>query len=59
MLHELTINAVKHGALSVSTGRVTVSIAVNQRSGGLIVDWNETGGPAVDRPPRRRGSLTP
>ncbi|HYI70592.1 MAG TPA: HWE histidine kinase domain-containing protein [Skermanella sp.] len=54
VLHELTINAVKHGALSVSTGRVTVSIAVNQRSGGLIVDWNETGGPAVT-PPTRRG----
>ena len=54
VLHELTINAVKHGALSVSSGRVAVSIAVNQRSGGLIVDWNETGGPAVT-PPARRG----
>jgi two-component sensor histidine kinase/CheY-like chemotaxis protein len=54
VLHELTINAVKHGALSASTGRVTVSVAVNQRSGGLIVDWNETGGPAVT-PPTRRG----
>jgi PAS domain S-box-containing protein len=54
VLHELTINAVKHGALSTSTGRVTVSITVNQRSGGLIMDWNETGGPAVT-PPTRRG----
>ena len=53
VLHELTINAVKHGALSASTGQVTVSIAVNQRSGGLIVDWNETGGPAVTSPTRR------
>lgn len=52
-LHELTTNAVKYGALSVSTGRVRVewSHAADRR---LIVVWTESNGPRVE-PPSRRG----
>jgi two-component sensor histidine kinase len=51
-LHELTTNAVKYGALSVSGGllRVEWSHAAN---GNLVIRWTETGGPAVKLPTRR------
>jgi light-regulated signal transduction histidine kinase (bacteriophytochrome)/CheY-like chemotaxis protein len=51
-LHELATNAAKYGALSVSGGRVDVL----WRPAGdrLVLDWRETGGPAVS-PPARRG----
>ena len=57
MLHELATNAVKHGALSVPTGRVDISWEV--RDGGkqhrlLHLRWVESGGPQVEAP-RRRG----
>jgi PAS domain S-box-containing protein len=47
-LHELTTNAAKYGALSMSTGRVEVGWDL---SGGFIsLRWTETGGPS---PPSR------
>ncbi len=51
--HELAINALKYGALSVESGHVDIHWAVE---GGdrLNIDWTEQGGPAV-RPPERRG----
>jgi two-component system CheB/CheR fusion protein len=52
-LHELTTNAVKYGALSVSTGSLHVSWWRSDE-GGLVLRWVETGGPPVE-PPRRRG----
>ena len=55
--HELVTNAVKHGALSASTGGVDVSWEVSKgRTGGFKVDivWRERGGPPV-QPPKRRG----
>jgi PAS domain S-box-containing protein len=53
LLHELTTNAVKYGALSVPAGRV--QIAWSRTDGGLVVlRWSETGGPLV-KPPTRRG----
>jgi len=53
-MHELATNAVKHGALSNSIGRVDVNwfIAVDGKS--LYILWKETGGPRV-LPPERTG----
>jgi PAS domain S-box-containing protein len=52
VLHELATNAVKYGALSVSTGNVRVewSQAANNR---LAIRWTETGGPPVKAPSRQ------
>ncbi|WP_374468124.1 sensor histidine kinase [Phenylobacterium sp.] len=50
-LHELTTNAVKHGALSSPAGRVEVAWVVT--AGELRLSWTETGGPAVTAPSRR------
>jgi two-component sensor histidine kinase len=43
-LHELSVNAVKHGALSRETGRVAVRWRVSE-DGGFELDWSESGGP--------------
>jgi two-component sensor histidine kinase len=51
-LHELATNAVKYGALSVSSGEVSLAWAIED--GKLALRWEETGGPEV-RPPTRRG----
>jgi PAS domain S-box-containing protein len=53
ILHELTTNAVKYGALSGSQGRIVVSWTPAE-SGRLVLRWTETGGPAVT-PPAREG----
>ena len=55
-IHELAVNAVKYGALSVPGGQVRVSsgVAGAGRARKLSVDWTETGGPPVT-PPERRG----
>ena len=53
VLHELTTNAAKYGALSVCKGRIGVSWT-RPEIGRLIVRWTETGGPAVT-PPTRKG----
>jgi PAS domain S-box-containing protein len=53
LFHELTTNAVKYGALSVSKGRIRVSWA-HPEIGRLVLRWTETGGPAVS-PPTRKG----
>ena len=52
VLHELTTNAVKYGALSVPKGRLRVEWA----NGGtdLVMRWSETNGPPV-KPPARQG----
>ncbi|QUS37221.1 sensor histidine kinase [Falsirhodobacter algicola] len=52
IVHELTTNAVKHGALSGDTGRVDVSARRDAES--VVIEWRETGGPLV-QPPVRRG----
>ena len=50
VLHELVTNAAKHGALSVSDGKVSVSWD-RRRNGyaaeNLILVWREVGGPSV------------
>ena len=53
LFHELTTNAVKYGALSVSNGRIDVSWT-RPEIGWLVLRWTETGGPVV-APPARKG----
>jgi two-component sensor histidine kinase len=63
-LHELTTNAVRHGAFSVPSGRVRVRWsldAADARSGAqasgrsLRLEWSESGGPLLAGPPGKRG----
>lgn len=55
MIHELSTNAIKYGALSVSQGRVDLrwSIAEQDDRHHLLLEWRETGGPPVTIPERR------
>jgi len=52
VIHELTSNAVKYGALSSETGRVMVTWRVSDDTLDLL--WAESGGPEV-APPTRTG----
>ncbi len=55
-VHELATNAVKYGALSASTGRLSISWQVGGETGDVLrLRWVEAGGPAPDGPPARRG----
>ena len=57
VLHELTTNAAKHGALSVPDGRISVrwhSEPNGSADARIGIEWQETGGPAV-RPPDTSG----
>nr|WP_302474105.1 PAS domain-containing protein [Roseococcus sp. MDT2-1-1] len=53
VFHELVTNAVKYGALSNESGRVSIR-AQRPEGGGLEILWEEAGGPPVS-PPARRG----
>lgn len=48
IVHELSTNAAKHGALSLPSGRIAVACASEQDR--LVFTWRETGGPAVSPP---------
>jgi two-component sensor histidine kinase len=52
-VHELATNAVKYGALSHSSGSLSVDWRVSAE--GLILSWAEAGGPPVSGPPERKG----
>ena len=52
-LNELCTNTTKFGALSVPTGRVAISWAVDENAGALNLNWMEMGGPKVSAPTRR------
>ena len=55
-VHELCTNAVKYGALSVPSGKVTISWKPDGED--LLIDWIESGGPNVEVPSREGlGSL--
>ena len=56
VLHELTTNAVKYGALSKNGGCVQLAWKTEQDADVryLLLDWIETGGPLV-KPPVHRG----
>lgn len=49
ILHELTTNALKYGALSNADGSIAVTIEQNAEL--LRMEWRETGGPAVEEQP--------
>jgi two-component system CheB/CheR fusion protein len=51
-VHELTTNAVKYGALSMDSGRVSIEWRVTD--GRFEMRWQEHGGPPVS-PPTRKG----
>ena len=53
VLHELITNAAKYGALSACNGLVSIQWRQHYKAGlrdRLIIDWQETGGPAVKAP---------
>ena len=52
VLHELTTNAVKYGALSVPSGRLRVEWSRGETQ--LVIRWSEADGPPV-KPPSRQG----
>jgi two-component sensor histidine kinase len=54
-IHELTTNAAKYGALSVSRGKVAVSWETEPAEEGtrLRLVWEESGGPEVTAPTRQ------
>jgi two-component system CheB/CheR fusion protein len=56
VVHELTTNALKYGALSRPAGRIAVSWNLGGAGSNrhLKLEWKETGGPKV-KPPSRRG----
>ena len=53
-VHELATNAIKYGALSNSTGTVSISWTVTPMSDGedVVFIWKERGGPAAVEPVR-------
>lgn len=53
LLHELSTNAVKYGALSAPLGRVKLDISPSE-PGQAVLSWTEIGGPPV-KPSARRG----
>ena len=52
VVHELATNALKYGALSSSTGRISISWdEVEQDENRMLqFDWHESGGPSVEKP---------
>jgi len=53
-IHELSTNALKHGALSAPEGRVDIRWSVNEEDESFQFSWSERDGPAFS-PPSRSG----
>lgn len=53
LIHELVTNAVKHGSLSNSNGKVFISWSLVDAL--LEMEWRENGGPPIVESPSRRG----
>lgn len=53
VMHEMTTNSVKYGALNSDGGIVTIELE-RSADGDLTIHWQESGGPQVT-PPTRRG----
>lgn len=53
MLHELIANALRHGALSVPTGRVDLDLSCQPGYPHADLRWKESGGPRVATPARQ------
>jgi two-component system CheB/CheR fusion protein len=58
--HELTTNAVKHGALSTPSGNLSVEWSMTrvERAPALRLVWRETGGPGAGAPAQHGFGLT-
>jgi PAS domain S-box-containing protein len=54
VVHELATNAIKYGALSNGSGRVSVTWEQHSRPNFVKLVWQESGGPEVS-PPMRKG----
>jgi len=56
IVHELTTNALKYGALSSPDGRISICCTIDRSNGGgsFMFSWKESGGSRVS-PPERRG----
>lgn len=54
MLHELSTNAAKYGALSVEGGSVNIAWRTEKTPEGdrFVLEWEETGGPTISVPTR-------
>ena len=54
-IHELATNAAKYGALSTTTGKVTLGWKLSHLSEGDLIEivWRESDGPRVSAPSRR------
>ena len=50
-LHELATNAAKYGAWSADSGRVSLHWAIEPR--GIVLEWQESDGPAVTKPTKQ------
>ena len=56
LLHELATNAMKYGALSAASGTVRITWRTEDgQAPDLVLDWTESGGPAVTAPSGRGG----
>jgi PAS domain S-box-containing protein len=55
IVHELATNAIKHGALSAPSGRVSIEGRVDRLNGKpiFLFLWKESGGPPVSAPTRK------
>ena len=53
LLHELTTNALKHGALSVPAGAVGITWKIDRSAEEMLLSWRESGGPPVTIPKSR------
>jgi two-component sensor histidine kinase len=53
VFHETATNAVKYGALSTVDGRITVTC--HHEDHAITICWEESGGPAIEAEPERRG----
>jgi two-component sensor histidine kinase len=51
VLHELTTDSIKYGALSVPSGRLRVEWSRGETQ--LVIRWSEAGGPPVKAPGRQ------
>jgi len=51
LLHEMMTNAAKYGSLSSPSGRLDVSWRLAE-DGACVIEWRESGGPAVAKPTR-------
>lgn len=59
-VHELTTNAAKYGALSVTEGDIEINWSVEKSAGGdrLVLKWVERNGPPVTVPAHRGFGMT-